>query len=224
MIRFSKPVSDRPARLEALVSLTAAVLGGLVYLNALNNPFVYDDYRMVVDNVAIRNLFDFWPLLLRDVSRPLVNLSYAIDRAIWGPEPFGFHLMSVLLHMLNVALLVRLAWRLTEDLEWQRGKDVQQDGRAVVAFATGVLFAVHPMMTQAVGYIASRPEVLCTTFFLLGLLSARRWMRESGGLWWSLTAAAWLAALGTKEIAAMFPFVVLCYDLVILPADRETRR
>src|SRR5215510_5032379 len=98
-----------------IACLVAAALGGLVYLNALHNPFVYDDFHTVVDNTSLKNPANLLSIVHHDVARPLVNVSYAFDRAIWGPGPFGFHLTSVLLHVLNVVLLFQLAWRLTED-------------------------------------------------------------------------------------------------------------
>src|SRR5438046_6854499 len=105
---------DRSRLSSALACGAAALLGGLVYLNALHNPFVYDDHQMVVDNVSLRHLSDLRMIFLYRITRPIVNLSYAIDRAIWGAQPFGFHATSILLHMLNVVLLFRLACRLAE--------------------------------------------------------------------------------------------------------------
>src|SRR6266542_4036807 len=78
----------------------AAALAAIVYLNALHSPFVYDDHRTIVDNGSIRTLSDMRSIVWHDVTRPLVNLSYAIDQALWGPAPFGFHLTNVLLHTL----------------------------------------------------------------------------------------------------------------------------
>src|SRR4029077_11417183 len=80
------------------------------------------------------------------------------------------------------------------------------------------------MMTEAVGYISARPEVLCTTFFLSALLCARRWLREGGTEWCCGTFLLWAAALFTKEIAVMFPVVVLCYDRWLLGGDAAERR
>jgi hypothetical protein len=188
----------------------AVVLAGLVYLNALHNPFVYDDYHTIVTNTSIRPMINLRAIVLHDVTRPLVNASYAIDRAIWGGQPFGFHVTSVLLHMLNVGLLFALARRLTGSL---------------AAFAAAVLLAVHPMMTEAVGYVSGRSEVLCATFFLLALMAGIRWMRGGGTRWAGLTIAFWAAALATKELGAMFPFVLLACDLLVLrPAPAERRR
>ena len=82
-----------------LLAGVAVVLAGLVYVNALHNPFVYDDRRLVVENRSLRSPLDLRGIVLHEVTRPVVNLSYAIDRAIWGPAPFGFHITNVLLHM-----------------------------------------------------------------------------------------------------------------------------
>lgn len=183
----------------------------LVYVNALHNPFVYDDYHTVITNASLERLTSVAAIVMHDVTRPLVNFSYAVDRAAWGPAPFGFHLTNVLLHTLNVGLFVVLARR----AGLSRG----------AAFAASVVFAVHPMMTEAVGYVSGRSEVLCATFFLAAMLGAEAWMRTSSVGAFIGMIAAWLAALSSKEPAAMFPFVVLVYDAVAgLNPERRARR
>src|SRR6185369_14967564 len=89
------------------------------------------------------------------------------------------------------------------------------------------LLAVHPMMTEAVGYVSGRSEVLCATFFLLALLCADRWMRtgeQRRGRWLAGMLVAWVAALMTKETAAMFPFVLALYDWLNPESDAAGRR
>jgi Flp pilus assembly protein TadD len=204
-----------------------ALLAGLLYINALHNPFVYDDYRTILDNGSIVSLTDMRAIVLHDASRPIVNLSYAIDRRIWGTAPFGFHVTGVLLHMLNVVLLFWLAWRVVEDLNHRSAPEPADPWPmrpGIVALVTASLFAVHPMMTEAVGYVSGRSEVLCATFFLAALLCARRWMARGGMVFWLLSVVFWLCALLTKEIAAMFPFVVLCYDRLLLNDAAAGRR
>src|SRR5437667_968450 len=179
----------------------ATLLAGVVYLNALHNPFVYDDYHTVVANTSLQRVANIRAIVLHDVTRPIVNLSYAIDHALWGATPPGFHVTNVLLHMLNVVLLYRLARRLAED----RHADL-------VACAAAMLFAVHPMMTEAVGYISGRSEVLCATWFLPAMMCGRLWLRGNGARWGLRTVALWIGALATKETAAMFPFLLFAYD------------
>jgi len=154
----------------ALACGAAALVAGLLYVNALRNPFVYDDYHTVVENRSIAHLSDVRAIVLHDVTRPIVNLSYAIDRALWGATPTGFHVTNVLLHMLNVVLVFTLGRRLAHD----------RDRGVLVAFAAAVLFAAHPMMTEAVGYISGRSELLCAAFFLPAVMAGRRWLRGGG--------------------------------------------
>ncbi len=186
------------------------ILAGLVYVNALRNPFVYDDYHTVQTNPSIQSVTNIRAIVLYDVKRPIVNFSYAVDRALWGTEPLGFHVTNVLFHMLNVLLLFRLASQLT-----------QSD---IAAGAGAALFAVHPMMTEAVGYISGRSEVLCATLLLLALSCGRRWIRGDGALWAAMTAGLWLASMATKEIGVMFPLVLFAYDWFVAAGDADGRR
>src|SRR5499427_6562492 len=199
---------QRPDSRAIIAGGAAAAMAVLVYANALHNPFVYDDYHTVIENTSIRTVTNPRAVFWHDVTRPVVNFSYAVDRAVWGPAPFGFHLASVLFHALNVVLLFCLARRLRLDV--------------VPAFAAAALLAVHPMMTEAVGYVSGRSELLCATFFLLALLCADRWLRgpdERRGRWLVAMLAAWIVALATKETAAMFPFVLVLHDWLRDDAD-----
>src|SRR5439155_1665222 len=101
--------------------------------------------------------------------RPVVNVSYAIDRAIWGVAPFGFHLTNVALHALVVVLFYAFCRRAIRD---ERPADGQR--ARWPAFAAASHYGVHPMMTEAAGYVSGRSEVLCAAGFLAALLAARR--------------------------------------------------
>jgi tetratricopeptide (TPR) repeat protein len=204
------------------VIVIAVILGGALYVNALDNPFVYDDYRTVVENRSLLDLSNVRALLWRDISRPVVNVSYAIDRALWGPGPFGFHLTNVCLHMINVALFALVCWRLMQDLASLAGH--RSSSASVGVPVAALLFAVHPMQTGAVGYISGRSEVICGTFFFLALLSARRWMTGGARWWLATTFVCWGFALASKEIAAMLPLVLLGWDRWVLRGDAAAHR
>ena len=216
-----------PPRSSRVACGTAVLAAGLVYLNALDNPFIYDDHVLIGENRSLLAPLNLLGLVLHDVARPFINVSYAVDRTLWGPAPFGFHLTNVLLHMLNVALLFILA---TTALR----RETRAPGEAsettitvsplVAASVAALLLAVHPMMTGAVGYISARSEVLCTTWLLLALLSAGRWMKTADGRWLAATGGLWLFALATKETAAMFPLLLLLYDRVVVPTADGTER
>jgi len=80
--------------------LAALAIG--VYLNALDNPFVYDDFRTVLNNPSIESVWAVSTIVYREMTRPVVNFSYALDRAVFGGSVVGYHLTSVLLHVLTV--------------------------------------------------------------------------------------------------------------------------
>jgi protein O-mannosyl-transferase len=214
-------VLRQPMRRHALACSAAAAFAAILYLNALSNPFVYDDHRMVVENTGIQDLADLRAIVLLEPTRPLINFSYAVDYAVWGLNPFGFHLTNLLLHVLNVVLLFQLARRMAHDRA--RGQTPRKDPGAV-ALAASLLFAAHPMMSQAVGYVAGRPELLCGAFFLLALMAGRRWMLDGGPAWWIATGVFWAAACLSKEVAGMFPFVLLLYERLILRPEPDARR
>jgi len=201
----------------------SAALAVMLYASSLDNPFVYDDFRLIVENPAIQNLSSVLTVLARDATRPLVALSYVADTAIWGTSPFGYHLTNVLLHTLNVVLAYWVAFFAADD--WRRsggGTYGFTPSPRIVATVTSVLTASHPVMTQAVGYVTARSEVLYGAFFLAALLAARRWM-HSGGWWRTATVALWAFALLSKESAAMLPVVLWCYDAWVIAGEGDAR-
>jgi hypothetical protein len=210
----------------AVAGVLVALFCGLVYANSLHNPFVYDDLVVVVENRGIVDVRDVRAIVLSAVTRPLTSFSYAVDRAIWGLDPFGFHVTNVLLHMINVFLVFCVAYRLTRDARPAGDPINPSAGRPepqVVAVTTAVLFGVHPMLTQAVGYISGRSELLCATFGLIAFLAARRWMRGHGEYWWGIAVAWWMLALAAKEVAIVLPLMLIAYDRLVLPGDRRSR-
>lgn len=213
----------RAGRRGAVLCTLAATLAILVYLNALGNPFVYDDFRVVVENTGIQDVADWWAIVVLDPTRPLVNFTYALDLAVWGVHPFGFHLTNLLLHGVNVVLLFVLAVRVAEDRRHAAMRVAEEDA-PLAAFTTAALFAVHPILSQAVGYVAGRAELLCGAFVLCALLAARRWMLGAGPMWWLLALLAWLAAVASKEVGAMLPFVLPLYERLILRIPGDARR
>jgi hypothetical protein len=213
----------RPAHVGLLACVVALCAGGL-YLGALDNPFVYDDFRLIVENSSILNVQDVRGIVYQDMTRPLVNVSYATDVIVWGRQPFGFHLTSVLLHMLNVSLVLILVLQIADDRRSQEGQLLPGTSSLVIATTAALLLAVHPLMTQAVGYISGRSEVLYVAFFLLAFLCARRWMLHGGAVWWCAAIGLWALSLLAKETAAMLGAVLIAYDYLVLHDQAGTRR
>src|SRR5262245_34696859 len=96
--KTSRPVGAPASRGRLLAGAIVACLVFAVYANALDNPFVYDDYDTVINNRSLVDPANVRFVLIYSPFRPVVNASYALDRALWGYRPFGFHLTNVLLH------------------------------------------------------------------------------------------------------------------------------
>lgn len=205
----------------------AVVLAAVAYANVSEDPFVYDDQLTVVGNPSIRDLGDLKFIVLYDVFRPAVNLSYAVDFARSGLNPRAYHFTNILLHLVNVALLFLLSLRMARDRLHKPGAAHLPDvAPLVIAVTAASLFAVHPMMTEAVTYVSGRSEVLCTVFFLAGFLLLYRFLTEGSG--WRLVVGfgAFVCGLASKENAAMLPFVLLAAEWLVFSgteADHKRR-
>lgn len=192
-----------------IVSAAAFGVGILAYADTLGHGFVWDDTIWLAQKIRFyRGPLDafFEPAFMpmRQVYRPLSQLTYWLDLTLWRGAPFGFHLTSVLLHALNGALLVRL-------------------GRALglapgPTLAAAVLFLVHPIQPESVAWITNRVDVLTTTFVLTALLATMRAVSP-----WSLVlvALASFAAAAAKETGCVTPLLVAA---AVVWAPRCTRR
>ncbi len=209
-------------RTRSLAALAVLLALG-AYLNGLRNPFVYDDVINVVRKQAIRDLSDLRTLLTFDRFRPVVNVSYALDHTLWGLDPLGYHLTNLALHALNVLLLFGLARVALGDLGRLRGAPAVGP---LAPFAVAALFAVHPLNTEAVGYISGRAEVLCSTFFFAAFWALRVYLERRRRRTLVLGLALLFLGLGAKEHMVMLPLVLLAYDRLLLagaPGEARAR-
>jgi Tfp pilus assembly protein PilF len=196
----------------------AVALAAVAYLGALDNPFVYDDRDTVVANESLRSGSVHY-ILGYSLFRPVVNVSYAADYAVWGLRPFGFHLTNLALHLLVVALFYGVVWRLVDDRN-------AVGPRALPAWpaatAAAILWGVHPLLTEAVAYVSGRSELLSAAGTLAALLWWRSGMLSGRAGSLVLGTFAFLLAIAAKETAAAAPVVLLAWDRLLMP-DRGRR-
>jgi tetratricopeptide (TPR) repeat protein len=197
--RTQKASTKRPpSKIGAVyyVSAALAVIAFVVYANSLANEFVFDDRHLVLGSRRWLNLENTVKLLLS--YRPVRNISYAIDLAVWGERPFGFHLTSVLIHAGATVLVFLLVRRLTE--------------RILPSFFTALIFAVHPIQTDAVAYISGRRDVLFGLFYVGAFLSYLTYRTRNSKLFYILFLALWALSLMSKEMAVSLPMVILLWN------------
>lgn len=203
---------------RALVRATGGLLGLAVlpFAPALFAPFFADDYLHVEaashlpDSLLrgwvlpIESAGAWWtpPGLAVEYFRPLVVLSFAIDRILYGLHPSGYHFTNLLMHAASTLLV------------WAIARIVL--GAGVRAWASAALFAVHPCHVQSVAWISGRTDVLASTLYagaFLLYLQSRSPGRGSGGRL-SLSMLLFTLALLAKEMAVTLPVVILADTLL----------
>jgi len=202
--------------MEALLNRRGVALalicacGLLVFHNSFGNSFHYDDEHSILENPHIRSLANvprffvdpgtFSGLPEARMYRPLLLATYALNYATGGYQISGYHLVNLLLHLLN-------AW-----LVWKVGEGLLEHRRGTLL--AGLLFAVHPLMSEPVSYISSRSSLLAVLFYLLALLLLVGETRREGSsrALWGI-AVCYLAALSSKSIAITFPALGTLYLL-----------
>ena len=182
--------------------LVAAV--GAVYANSFDGPFIFDDALSIVENPTIRQL---WPLTqvlsppsgqgLTVEGRPLVNLSFAFNYAISGTVAWSYHAVNLAIHALAALTLFGLLRRTLESF--------RTPSAPLVAVSAALLWAVHPLQTESVTYLAQRTESLMGLLLLATLYFFQRQQ-----FFWSFIACA--LGMATKEVMVVAPLLVVLYD------------
>jgi protein O-mannosyl-transferase len=206
-----------PAASRSLPAWIPATTVGLlavgVYANSLSNGFITDDQFQILNNPLVTGTQSLvsafgngvWAFLgyRGNYYRPLQFIIYGLLYRAFGPRALPFHVLMVLLHALNTLLVYQLVRRLLG------GK------RVAVPWVAAALFAVHPIHTEAVNWIAALPDVLVTTFVLVGLSAFAAQDAAPNG--WQLAAhvCLYLAALFTKETGVMMLPIYLAYHWLV---------
>jgi tetratricopeptide (TPR) repeat protein len=180
----------------ALLILLAAAFA--LYARTFGCGWTYDDFPVIVDNPDIRSLAAF--LKNTYAGRPLRELTYLFDHALFGLQPAGWHIQNIFWHGLNAGLVWLLVVRL--------------GGRRLVAGVAAVLFLVHPLQVEVVANISHRKDSLVLAFSLLAVLAWTQGFREGRRRWGWLSGAMVLGAiaLAAKQNAVALPLVFAAYE------------
>ncbi|XP_038108368.1 protein O-mannosyl-transferase TMTC2 [Culex quinquefasciatus] len=201
------------------VSIGCCTLAFGLYVNTLGAGFVYDDRRAILGNPDVLSSTgwyqmlqnDFWGTPLTDSGshgsyRPLAVASFKLNHLLDGFKPLGYHLGNVLLHCLATALVLRLGRHLIPS----------RTGAAIA----GLLFAAHPVHTEAVAGVVGRADLTACVFYLLAVLAYIRhiqWRHQTDLRHWpalGLTVLAAAAAVLCKETAVTALVVCAIYDII----------
>jgi len=197
------PQSSPLWRAPAFLCAGAFAVIFYLYSPALHGHFVFDDSEFPFCN-PIRHA----PLLewIKSAGvRPILIFSYWVNYRLWGADPLSFHVTNVAIHALNTILVFLVLLRILQKAGWA-GR------RAQVASAIGSLvFAIHPLQTESVSYVAGRSESLAALFVLLAYVVFL--YRRTESISWleaGLVMVLFGLAVKTKENAvSLAPLLVL---------------
>lgn len=208
---------------HAIIPLIFVLVGFLVYSNILYGPFILDDEGYITDNYQIRDLSNFIDF---SGTRYVGFLSFALNYYFGGLNTFGYHIVNVLIHIIN-AFLVYLLIRITVNNLKSNVHNLSLIAYVdYLPFISSLIFLIHPIQTQAVSYITQRFTSLATLFYLLAIvlyIKTRIRTRVIGDELqdktsyihlplYGLSLVFTVLAMKTKEISFTLPFVIALYE------------
>jgi len=196
-----------------ILALAVACLTLAVYSNIITAEFVWDDQITVVGNKAITSFSNIDYVFTNEFAkmagwagktyRPIQELSYIIDYALWKYNATGFHLTNVLLHIACSIALFYLIYFLT--------------GSGAIAFISSAFFGIHPLNTEAVSYITGRSDPLYLLFFILAFLfylKARGLDQRRYIMRYLASLCLYGFSLLSRETALMLPLLLFAYEWI----------
>ncbi|MGD0017255.1 MAG: tetratricopeptide repeat protein [Verrucomicrobiia bacterium] len=200
----------------ALVVLAALA----AYSNSFSVPFLFDDVR-ILKNPRIQHA----PLteMVASTSRPVVQLSLALNYAVGGFDVRGYHAFNLIIHMLAALTLYGIVRR---TLAGERLRSRYGQTAGWLAFAVALVWLLHPLQTESVTYIIQRAESMMGLFYLLTLYCVIRGAEVTKGrLWYAAAVVACAVGMRCKPVMATVPVVILLYDRAFLTGSlREALR
>ena len=209
---------DKKQNLLFILVILAA--GIIAYSNSFDCSFHFDD-RYILNSTIAKSSATISDWIRLFPTRPLGVLTFAANYGINKLDVRGYHLVNLIIHLINALLVWWLAWitfstPVMKDLPISRHKNT-------IAFLTGLLFVTHPLATQSVTYIVQRFTSLATLFYLLSLMLfiKGRFKEDSktAVLLFSASIIAAVCGILTKEIVFTLPVAIILYDCCFMKTD-----
>jgi hypothetical protein len=198
------------------------IIAGMIliaYSNTFHASFHFDDNPSIVENASIKRVTSDNVIALLTGVRPVVYLSLMLNYQLGGLNVVGWHVFNIAVHILNSFFVYLLmVWTLNLPR-----LETKYRGRARrMALFGALLFALHPIQTEAVTYIITRTELLATFFYLATFLLFIKGARTKSSFYY--VGAFFTAALsmGSKEWAVTLPALLMLYDYLFL-AEGQVR-
>ena len=196
-----------------LLPLLLIGIGLAAYSNSFEGAFLLDDETRIVNNPQIRQLWPPWGAMAQS-SRPILQLSLALNYAVGGVNPWGYHAFNLAVHILAGLPLFGIVRRMLESDNLR----ARYGGASLwLAMAVAGIWLVHPLQTESVTYIIQRAESLMGLFFLLTLYCGIRACHSPHPRRWCIAAVlACALGMGSKEVMVSAPILTWLYDRVFI--------
>ena len=171
------------------------------YAPAIRAGWIWDDDSYILENPAVQlpgGVLDAWVPGSTPQYYPLVFVSFWVQHAVHGLDPFGYHLANVLLHLGSSIMLWRLLRRM----------------RVPGSLLAAGLFALHPVQVETVAWVTERKNVLSMAFALGSLISWVRFLQDTRPFaaragWWGLSFVLFGMAMLSKTTAVAVPVAMV---------------
>lgn len=217
-------------------ALIIVILAAAVYGNTLNAPFEFDDSANIGLNPAIRHIPSYFDDPMKQGAKPAIALffksryigylSFALNYKYHGLDLAGYHVFNIAAHAAT-SLLIYLIVSMTFKTPIMARSSLAPRGRTIALIAA-LIFAAHPINTQAVTYIVQRFTSLCAMFSLLSFALYIKFRLSEGpaAKWasYAFSLCSMILAMFTKEIAFTAPLLIVAYEFIFFdgPIGRRT--
>src|SRR6187549_2618519 len=177
------------------------LLSFVIYLPVFNNKFLaWDDNLYIKDNPLIYsiNLKDIFSQYVMGNYHPLTILTFAIEYQFFGLNETGYHVINLLLHLLNVVLVFYVINLLVNN--------------PTVALVAALLFGIHPLHVESVAWAAELKDLLYTFFFLASYIFYLKYLTSPQKKLYVLSLLLFFLSLLSKAMAASLPAVLILTD------------
>jgi tetratricopeptide (TPR) repeat protein len=214
MAKKTTPLSNKTL-FTVLSFLILVLLPWVMYCNTLDNDFVFDDLPLIWGNTTLPSLNNFSDIInvftKKSGYRPIRTLSYAIDYYFSGLNPLSYHISNIFYHTTTTLLVYLVTMTLISN--------------KTTALVAALLFAVHPVHTDSVTYLAGRRDILSLLFYLMGFYFFLTYRMTGRLVLVPLSMAAYLLSVGSKEMGVTLPVIFFIYDVVNnLPQEGKKSR
>jgi|GEM_PF-785297 len=203
--------------LKIIIYSILLTAGALAYINTVSNDFVYDDASVMKNNRHLKDFSNITDIFSKEeyfarsgvakykrygeaTYRPVVTVSYFIDFALFGENPAGSHAMNLIYHLIHVLVLYKLLLLIT--------------GSKNTSMVSSLVFAVHPIGSEAINAISFREDILCSLFLCLSLFYYIKYLKSNfkvaANLY--LSALYYLISCMSKENGFILPVLILFYN------------